>query len=156
MRVHFLHRNVQDNVVILEEGNLPHPRCPQCDMLVPCHALKGRHLATTQCSRGADRKIRRLSEKELREISERYFQAYVQPLENITAFRYLGRLMMTGDDDCTAVVGNLHNARKSWGQLLRILIQEGVNPKVSGHFFKAVTQEVLLFGAETWVMTPIS
>ena len=26
MRVHFLHRNVQNNVVILEEGNLPHPR----------------------------------------------------------------------------------------------------------------------------------
>ena len=27
MRVHFLHRHVLDTVVILEEGNLPHPRC---------------------------------------------------------------------------------------------------------------------------------
>ena len=27
MRVHFLHRNVHDTVVILEEGNLPLPRC---------------------------------------------------------------------------------------------------------------------------------
>ena len=25
---------------------------------------------------------------------------------------------------------------------------------MSGHFLKAVTQEVLLFGAETWVLTP--
>ena len=25
---------------------------------------------------------------------------------------------------------------------------------MSGHFFKAVTQAVLLFGAETWVLTP--
>ena len=52
MRVNFIHRNVQDNVVILEEGNLPHPRCPQCDMLVPWRALNMRHLATAQCARG--------------------------------------------------------------------------------------------------------
>ena len=32
--------------------------------------------------------------------------------------------------------------------------REGVDPKVSGHFYKAVTQAVLLFGEETWVLTP--
>ena len=26
--------------------------------------------------------------------------------------------------------------------------------KVSGHFYKTVSQAVLLFGAETWVITP--
>ena len=35
MRLHFLHRHVRDTVVILELGNLPHPQCPCCDMLVP-------------------------------------------------------------------------------------------------------------------------
>ena len=35
MRVHFLYRHVLDTVVIMEEGNLPHPRCARCDMLVP-------------------------------------------------------------------------------------------------------------------------
>ena len=35
MKVHFLHRNVLDTVVILEEVNLPHPRCTRCFMLVP-------------------------------------------------------------------------------------------------------------------------
>ena len=30
----------------------------------------------------------------------------------------------------------------------------GVDTKVSGHFSKAVTQAVLFFGAETWVLTP--
>ena len=29
MRVHFVHRHVHDTVVILEEGNLPLPRCPR-------------------------------------------------------------------------------------------------------------------------------
>ena len=45
-------------------------------------------------------------------------------------------------------------AWKSWGQLSRILSQEGADKRVSGNFFKAVVQAVLLFGAETWVLTP--
>ena len=44
--VHFLHRHVQDTVVIMEEGNLTHPRCPRCDLQVPRKALNGRHLGT--------------------------------------------------------------------------------------------------------------
>ena len=35
----------------------------------------------------------------------------------------------------------------------RILGQEGASPQVSGMFFKAVVQAVLLFDSETWVVT---
>ena len=35
MRLHFLHRNFQNTVVILEEGNLPHTQLPSCEVLVP-------------------------------------------------------------------------------------------------------------------------
>ena len=31
MRVHFVHRHVNDTVFILDEGNLPLTRCPRCD-----------------------------------------------------------------------------------------------------------------------------
>ena len=55
MRVHFLHRNVRENLIILEEGNLPYPQCPLCDMLVPRKALNRRHVTTTQCAKGEDR-----------------------------------------------------------------------------------------------------
>ena len=41
MRVHFWIRHMRDTVIILEEGNLPHPICPRCDMLVPWRALNG-------------------------------------------------------------------------------------------------------------------
>ena len=67
MWVHFLHQNVLDTVVILEEGNLPHPWCTQCDMLVPRRELKVKHLATDQCTREVERKRRRLAEAELGE-----------------------------------------------------------------------------------------
>ena len=46
MRVHFVHRHVHDTVVILEEGNLPLPRCPRCNLQVSRKALNGRHLET--------------------------------------------------------------------------------------------------------------
>ena len=52
MRVHFVHRHVLNTVVILEEGNLPHSRYYQCDMLVPRRDLNRRHPGTAQCKKG--------------------------------------------------------------------------------------------------------
>ena len=57
----------------------------------------------------------------MRESTERAFEAYGKPLENVVAFKYLGRSMMAGDDNWPAVAGNLPKARKSWGRFPRIL-----------------------------------
>ena len=76
MRMHFLHRNVLDTVVILEEGNLPHPWCGRCDMMFPQRALNSRHPAMAQCAREAEQKRRRLAEAEKRESLERAFEVY--------------------------------------------------------------------------------
>ena len=62
-------------------------------------------------------------------------------------------MLKAGDDDWIAVVGNIGKARKSWGRLSRVLGWEGADPTVSGNFYKAVAQSVLLFGAEMWVLT---
>ena len=72
----------------------------------------------------------------------------------MTAFRYLRWVLAARDDGWLTVVGNLGKARKSWGRLSQILSREGADLKVSGHFYKAVSQAVLLFGADTWVITP--
>ena len=45
-------------------------------------------------------------------------------------------------------------ARKSWGRIQGILRREGATSRISGNFFKAVVQQVLLFGSETWLVTP--
>ena len=37
---------------------------------------------------------------------------------------------------------------------MRIFSREGADPRMSGVFFKALVLVVLLFGAETWVVTP--
>ena len=55
-----------------------------------------------------------MAESELRESTERDFEAYSNPIEAVSSFKYLGRIMTAGEDDCPAVAGNLVNARKSW------------------------------------------
>ena len=63
--------------------------------------------------------------------------------------------MREGGDDWPTLAVNLAKARKSWGSLHGIVSREGATKRVSGNFFKAVVQQVLLFGAETWVVSPI-
>ena len=67
MRVQFFHRNVRDTVIILEEGNLPPPGFPRCNMLVPCIELNRWHISTAHCTKGAYRRCRSLAEEEMRE-----------------------------------------------------------------------------------------
>ena len=55
-------------------------------------------------------------------------------------------------DDFLAVVENLKEALKRWERLSRIIGWEGVEPRISGNFYKAVVQVTLLFGEENWVM----
>ena len=61
--------------------------------------------------------------------------------------------MTEGGDNWPAMAGNLAKARKSWGRLQGILSREGATKRVLGNFFKVVVQQVLLFGAETWVVS---
>ena len=47
----------------------------------------------------------------------------------------------------------MSRARAVWKRIKRILSREGEEPQASGPLFKAVVQAVILFGAETWVVT---
>ena len=74
----------------------------------------------------------------------------------VTSFQYLERVILEADNDWpevvrnwTAVVMNLSGARAVWKRMPIILSREGAEPWVSGIFFKAMVQEVLLFGVDT-------
>ena len=85
--------------------------------------------------------------------SEKAFHAYGTRMRAVTEFKYLGRVLTNTDDDWPAVAGNIRKARESWGRLARILGQVGAVLKGTCSFYTAVTQQVLLFGAESWVLT---
>ena len=42
--------------MILEKGNQPYARCPQCDMFVSHKALSGRHMTAAFFRQGVERK----------------------------------------------------------------------------------------------------
>ena len=69
-------------------------------------------------------------------------------------FKCVVRVLKAGDDNWPEVAGNMRKARESWMRVMRILSREGSDSKVSGLFFKAVFQAVLISVAETWVLTP--
>ena len=66
-------------------------------------------------------------------------------METMNYFKYLGRVLTTGDEDWSEVSDNPRKYRKRWVRMKRIQIWEGADPKVSGLFSKAVVQVVLLF-----------
>ena len=53
-----------------------------------------------QCAKKrADRKRRRMAEAELRDSTERTFEAYGKPLDTVLTFKYLGQVMTAVDDN---------------------------------------------------------
>ncbi len=69
-------------------------------------------------------------------------------------FRYLGRLLSQDDDDIQAVRSQLCKARGTWARIGQVLRRENAPPQVSAKFYKAIVQSVLLYGSETWVLSP--
>jgi len=85
---------------------------------------------------------------------DRGFTAYGDELERVEVFRYLGRLLAFDDNNLQAVRSNLKKARHVWARILRVLRADNASPRVCGMFYKATVQAVLLFGSETWCLTP--
>ena len=132
-------------MVILEEGNLPHPWCPLCDILVPWKALNRTHMCMAKFTRVMEQKRRRLEAEEEREFTVRAFSTYGSPLDMVTSFKYLGQVISATDDDWPAVVRNLAQENKVWSRMSCIISREVATPWVSGLFFKAVIQVLLIF-----------
>ena len=103
------------------------------------------------CAKGAERKRRRRVEEEYHTIMEVAFQYYGRPLEVVTSFKCLGRVLTEFDNNWPALVNNLRRARKKWVWLSIIWDRAWVrgNARTSITFFNLVVQATLLFVSET-------
>ena len=138
MQVYLWHRHIRNTMVILEEGSLPHPLCPLCDMMVSWWYLNGTHRRIAQYKKGEDQKIWRLAAEEERAVTSSSFSAYGHPLDMVTSFKYLERVISATEDDWSEVVRNLAKAHTLQQRLTRILSRKGAAPQLSGFFFKSV------------------
>jgi hypothetical protein len=82
------------------------------------------------------------------------FTVHGDVLERVEVFRYLGRLLSQDDDDIQAVRNQLRKARGTWARIRQVLRKENAPPRVSAKFYKAIVQSILLYGSETWVLSP--
>ncbi len=71
-------------------------------------------------------------------------------------FKYLGWLISFDDADNQAMGSNLRKAQGCWSRVSRVLQAENATPKTCGMFYKATVQAVLLYGSETWSLSPSS
>jgi acyl-coenzyme A synthetase/AMP-(fatty) acid ligase len=63
-------------------------------------AIHTTHPRTVMCCNGADRKQKRIIAKEdARQATEHLLMALGKPLESVSIFKYLGRLLSSNDDD---------------------------------------------------------
>ena len=69
-------------------------------------------------------------------------------------YKYLGQALTASCDNLKEVVTNIWKAWGIWEPFYRILGRDGADPWTSGSFNKAADLATLLFGSETWVMTP--
>ena len=66
-----------------------------------------------------------MAAKEEWAVTSREFSTYGCPLEMVTSFQYMGKVILAADDDWPAVVRNLSRARAVWKRITIILSREG-------------------------------
>ncbi len=84
------------------------------------------------------------------------FHANGEELERVEVFKYLGRLISHDEADNQAMRSNLRKVCGCWAWVSHVLRAENATPKTFGMFYKATVQAVLLYGSETWSLSPSS
>ena len=155
MRKHFRDRHPNDLVIIPEEGSEPFPQCDRCGLQVSPHAVRMGHLGSAMCLQGQQLRRRRRAARLAHEARSVTFTVNGVQLRKVDQFKYLGRPLSFRDSDMPAMYKNLGKARKMWAKLAKLLRRKvGMKPRICGMFYQAVAQQILLYGLESWVVTP--
>jgi hypothetical protein len=141
---------------ILIEGSLPLPKCTRCGLQMLVEDISRGHHCTGLCQRGWERKCQHEAAVHSKRALEHTFSANREELERVEVFKYLGRLISHDDADNQAMQSNLRKACGCWSQVSCVLWAENATPKTWGMFYKATVQAVLMYGSETWSLSPSS
>ena len=145
---HFYYRHPKADILVEEDGILP--KCEWCGMRT---ARLQKHMESDTCKRARGRRTNEI-QRSLQDKAEMVsFQANGKTLEKVRRFRYLGRIISDDDDDTECINAQLKSARQRWNCIARILKREGANSKCMAKFYLTVVQAVLLYGADTWVVS---
>jgi hypothetical protein len=86
-------------------------------------------------------------------IADTVFPVNGNSLNQVEEFKYLGQILERNDNYWPAISRNLKRARIAWGRIGKIQTKERADVKSMASIYKAIIQAVLLYGAESWVVT---
>jgi hypothetical protein len=122
LRCHFVMHHPTHTVINLKESLLPLPRCHLCGMQTPVESLSKGHTQTELCQDLCTRKRQHAAARYSQLALEMQFTAYGKELEQVSVYKYLGRLLVCDDNDTQAMRGNLAKVQKLGCTLLFVLL----------------------------------
>jgi hypothetical protein len=111
------------------------------------------HLASRTCRTLTENRLQRKRLASQALTPEVTFFIDGKPIERVSSHLYLGRILQANDLDHEAIMARLKKARACWGRISRILNHDGIRAYTMARFYLAIVQAVLLYGAETWVIS---
>ena len=153
LRRHFNQCHPDATIINRREASYAFRRCEHCGLQCSPNNWKAGHRDSKYCMQFTRVRLLEQALRDCQAAKEVTFTASGDQLSSVEVFRYLGRLLSATDNDWPALHRNLAKARQRWAMISRVLAREGASPRVSGMFYKAVVQAVLLYGSETWVFT---
>ena len=153
LRRHFMYRHPED-YLLLVEGEDRYVKCPQCGKMVR-EPISDRHFQSKLCRAGTARTTARKHQQACTAARSNPFCLVIgnTALNYVGGFQYLRRVISHDDLDLPACVRNIQRARQKWGDLSKLLRQEGASSELSARLYIVVVSAVLLYGSETWVVT---
>ena len=117
-----------------------------------CYDLE-KHQKTSTCKKISKRRENERKQDLQAEADKVEFFINGKKIERVHRFKYLGRWLCDNDDDTGCIMENIKKARQRWNNIANILKREGANAECMGKFYLVIVQSVLLYGADSWVIT---
>ena len=115
-----------------------------------------KHSQLEKCHKATERRLRQRDVEIAARCGEMEFSLEggeeEERVYHVATFQYMGRPLDQTDDNWPAVQWIIMRARSVWGRLGTLLLREGSDPRVAEMFYRAVVQEILMYGSETWVL----
>jgi hypothetical protein len=146
MRAHFHSRHYEQGLSFNGDTR-SYEKCELCMKYIQ-PKNEARHQRTVLCRKGNERRQKR-ARITAALLPAPTFYIDETPLERVTKFRYLGRILSQDDHDLSACVRNIQRAKAKWAAISKVLKREGASKK----FYLVIVSTVLLYGSDTWVVT---
>jgi len=151
IRRHLCIRHSMDHFQVI--GKTEFVQCPRCGIFL-IH-LTPEHFQSQFCNRQSARRHRVQSHEHCSAIAAALTPFHIgeDPIEFVSNFRYLGRILSADDSDDMAAYVRKEKAARVWGRFKALLQNNGASVEAMGRFYRTIMQQTHLFVSETWILS---